>query len=121
MGGNDNPAKIGVMCGFVNNSTFLLYTSCTFLPATYVLIYGRPRPSVVSAPRPTVRDFLTITPAKSQNEFPLVGLRRFLAEEDGPTAVEYAIMLSLIVIVCISTISTVAQTPTRSSCVLPAR
>jgi len=28
-------------------------------------------------------------------------LKRFLSEEDGPTAVEYAIMLSLICVVCI--------------------
>jgi pilus assembly protein Flp/PilA len=28
-------------------------------------------------------------------------LQRFLREEDGPTAVEYAIMLSLIAVVCI--------------------
>jgi pilus assembly protein Flp/PilA len=32
-------------------------------------------------------------------------LRRFLASEEGPTAVEYAVMLSLIVIVCIAAIS----------------
>ncbi len=34
-------------------------------------------------------------------------LYRFLASEDGPTAVEYAVMLSLIVVVCISAISTI--------------
>jgi pilus assembly protein Flp/PilA len=28
-------------------------------------------------------------------------LHRFLTEEDGPTAVEYAVMLALIIIVCI--------------------
>jgi len=28
-------------------------------------------------------------------------LKRFLVEEDGPTAVEYAVMLSLIIVVCI--------------------
>jgi len=28
-------------------------------------------------------------------------LRSFLVSEDGPTAVEYAVMLSLIVIVCL--------------------
>jgi pilus assembly protein Flp/PilA len=30
---------------------------------------------------------------------------RFLKAEDGPTAVEYAVMLSLIVVVCISAIT----------------
>ncbi|MBX6315831.1 MAG: Flp family type IVb pilin [Isosphaeraceae bacterium] len=31
-------------------------------------------------------------------------LRRFLASEDGPTAVEYAVMLALIIVVCITVI-----------------
>ena len=29
-------------------------------------------------------------------------IQRFLASEDGPTAVEYAVMLALIVVVCIA-------------------
>ncbi len=33
--------------------------------------------------------------------------RQFLASEDGPTAVEYAVMLALIVIVCLSAISSI--------------
>jgi pilus assembly protein Flp/PilA len=31
---------------------------------------------------------------------------RFLKAEDGPTAVEYAVMLALIVVVCITAITT---------------
>jgi pilus assembly protein Flp/PilA len=31
-------------------------------------------------------------------------VQRFLASEDGPTAVEYAVMLALIVIVCLTAI-----------------
>jgi pilus assembly protein Flp/PilA len=31
-------------------------------------------------------------------------VRRFLVSEDGPTAVEYAVMLALIVIVCLTAI-----------------
>jgi pilus assembly protein Flp/PilA len=31
-------------------------------------------------------------------------VRRFLESEDGPTAVEYAVMLALIVVVCLTTI-----------------
>jgi pilus assembly protein Flp/PilA len=31
---------------------------------------------------------------------------RFLAAEDGPTAVEYAVMLALIIVVCITAITT---------------
>ena len=34
-------------------------------------------------------------------------MRQFLASEDGPTAVEYAVMLALIVIVCLTAIQTV--------------
>ncbi len=33
-------------------------------------------------------------------------LRRFLADESGPTAVEYAVMLALIIVVCIASITT---------------
>jgi pilus assembly protein Flp/PilA len=33
-------------------------------------------------------------------------IRRFLASEDGPTAVEYAVMLALIIVVCITAITT---------------
>ena len=32
-------------------------------------------------------------------------MQRFLKSEDGPTAVEYAVMLALIVIVCLTAIS----------------
>lgn len=34
---------------------------------------------------------------------------RFLKKEDGPTAVEYAVMLALIVVVCIAAITTLGQ------------
>ena len=34
-------------------------------------------------------------------------VRRFLASEDGPTAVEYAVMLALIVIVCLVSIQAI--------------
>jgi pilus assembly protein Flp/PilA len=34
-------------------------------------------------------------------------LQRFLKSEDGPTAVEYAVMLALIVIVCLTAIQAV--------------
>jgi pilus assembly protein Flp/PilA len=34
-------------------------------------------------------------------------LQRFLACEDGPTAVEYAVMTTLIVVVCLTAISAV--------------
>ena len=34
-------------------------------------------------------------------------MQRFLISEDGPTAVEYAVMLALIVIVCLTAISSI--------------
>jgi len=34
----------------------------------------------------------------------MLRVRRFLTSEDGPTAVEYAVMLALIVVVCLTTI-----------------
>lgn len=34
-------------------------------------------------------------------------LKKFLKSEDGPTAVEYAVMLALIVIVCLTAIQSV--------------
>jgi pilus assembly protein Flp/PilA len=36
-------------------------------------------------------------------------LKRFLHEEDGPTAVEYAVMLALIIVVCIVAIGTLGS------------
>jgi pilus assembly protein Flp/PilA len=33
----------------------------------------------------------------------------FLAREDGPTAVEYAVMLALIIVVCITAITTLGR------------
>ncbi len=34
---------------------------------------------------------------------------RFLKQEDGPTAVEYAVMLALIIVVCIVAITTLGK------------
>jgi len=34
---------------------------------------------------------------------------RFLREEDGPTAVEYAVMLALIIVVCVAAITTLGS------------
>ncbi len=37
------------------------------------------------------------------------GVVNFLTKEDGPTAVEYAVMLALIIVVCIAAITTLGQ------------
>jgi len=34
---------------------------------------------------------------------------RFLEQEDGPTAVEYAVMLSLIIVVCLVAVTTLGK------------
>lgn len=34
-------------------------------------------------------------------------IKRFLVSEDGPTAVEYAVMLALIVVVCLTAIQAI--------------
>jgi len=36
-------------------------------------------------------------------------VKEFLQEDDGPTAVEYAVMLALIIVVCLIAISTIGQ------------
>ena len=36
-------------------------------------------------------------------------ISRFVTSEDGPTAVEYAVMLALILVACITIISTLGQ------------
>ena len=36
-------------------------------------------------------------------------LQRFLKSEDGPTAVEYAVMLSLIVVVCLTAVTSIGK------------
>ena len=41
-------------------------------------------------------------------------VHRFLVSEDGPTAVEYAVMLALIIIVCLTAISSLG-TATRDT------
>jgi pilus assembly protein Flp/PilA len=41
-------------------------------------------------------------------------VQRFLAADDGPTAVEYAVMLALIIIVCLIAIRTIGTTANTS-------
>lgn len=36
-------------------------------------------------------------------------VKKFLVSEDGPTAVEYAVMLALIIVVCLAAISTIGD------------
>ena len=43
-------------------------------------------------------------------------LVRFLAAEDGPTAVEYAAMLALVIVVCVGAITVVGSKTNSSYC-----
>jgi pilus assembly protein Flp/PilA len=38
----------------------------------------------------------------------------FMKREDGPTAVEYAVMLALIIVVCITAITTLGQNANKT-------
>jgi pilus assembly protein Flp/PilA len=41
-------------------------------------------------------------------------VKQFLVAEDGPTAVEYAVMLALIVVVCITAITTLGTNANKT-------
>jgi pilus assembly protein Flp/PilA len=42
------------------------------------------------------------------------GFAAFLKEEDGPTAVEYAVMLALIIVICLTAISFLGQVTNKT-------
>ena len=44
----------------------------------------------------------------------LAMLKRFLVSEDGPTAVEYAVMLAMIIVVCLISIQTLGSNTSTS-------
>lgn len=41
-------------------------------------------------------------------------IRRFLTNEDGPTAVEYSVMLALILVTCIVIVTTLGTSSSRT-------
>ena len=41
-------------------------------------------------------------------------MQRFLVSEDGPTAVEYAVMLALIIVVCITAITALGSNANKT-------
>jgi pilus assembly protein Flp/PilA len=45
---------------------------------------------------------------------PILAFRRFLRSEDGPTAVEYAVMLAMITVVCLSTVKKLGNNTKKS-------
>jgi pilus assembly protein Flp/PilA len=70
-------------------------------------------PSFSSLARATYLDGLCRQSLKSLKEFLTRGIYKkmvsFLKKEDGPTTVEYAVMLSLIIVVCIAAITTLGS------------
>jgi pilus assembly protein Flp/PilA len=44
----------------------------------------------------------------------MANFRRFLTDEDGPTAVEYAVMLALIMVACITIVTTLGTSTSRT-------
>jgi len=44
----------------------------------------------------------------AMNQF-VNSVKNFLVSEDGPTAVEYAVMMALIIVVCITTITAIGN------------
>ena len=44
----------------------------------------------------------------------LTAIAQFVQKEDGPTAVEYAVMLALIIVVCITAITTLGQNANKT-------
>ena len=44
----------------------------------------------------------------------LTGVQNFLKREDGPTAVEYAVMLALIIVVCIAAITALGENANKT-------
>jgi len=43
-----------------------------------------------------------------------IGMMDFLKNEDGPTAVEYAVMMALIIVVCITAITTLGSNANKT-------
>ena len=44
----------------------------------------------------------------------VASVKRFLVSEDGPTAVEYAVMLALIIVVCIAVITQIGTSASNT-------
>ena len=53
---------------------------------------------------PTRYNIFALRTFEMKNSF-LKSVRNFLVSEDGPTAVEYAVMLALIVVVCLASVT----------------
>jgi pilus assembly protein Flp/PilA len=63
--------------------------------------------SVISEFSGNVSDTVTLSPrGRIMIQF-ANSVKRFLVSEDGPTAVEYAVMLALIIVVCLTAIQAV--------------
>jgi pilus assembly protein Flp/PilA len=71
----------------------------------FAVLARRPSETTVDDPQREVRSHF---PYRGSIMIPFVSsIKRFLVSEDGPTAVEYAVMLALIIVVCLTAIQAV--------------
>jgi pilus assembly protein Flp/PilA len=59
-------------------------------------------------------DTILIPFSPERGERMLTAIRNFVSREDGPTAVEYAVMLALIIIVCIVSITALGSNQNKT-------
>jgi pilus assembly protein Flp/PilA len=74
----------------------------TYGPASYIAVVD----TSPGSPDRTQPSHLSGTAMRSTSKL----LVSFLKAEDGPTAVEYAVMLALIIVVCIAAVTTIGST-----------
>jgi pilus assembly protein Flp/PilA len=100
----ERPEKCGQPAQSRGNDFFATYLwKSEVLGASVV----RRRKGAPAASRQRVFRYTTLAREYSAMNLVPASIRRFLASEDGPTAVEYAVMLALIVIVCLTAIGTI--------------
>jgi pilus assembly protein Flp/PilA len=75
-----------------------IHVSSSHPPKPITFVTSVRRPHHVNRRGESLEDFMKSLALK---------VRNFLVSEDGPTAVEYAVMLALIIIVCLTAISAI--------------
>lgn len=107
LAGSSERLRFGLLCGVVNRERFYESSRQPFRVLAYQLTsakssrsFGVVKPNVKSVPKP---------PREAEDTMKSLAtkVQRFLVSEDGPTAVEYAVMLALIVIVCLTAIRSI--------------
>ena len=76
--------------------------------------------SGLARPGPRLTSSFLKKRARPMHKF-LVCARQFLASEDGPTAVEYAVMLALIIVVCLTAVQAIGTNANATFQSVPAK